>query len=151
MYFFAKKSLSEQADVDDIVQDTFLKAMKRYNQFTFKSEGELKSWLLTICRHLIIDFIRENKKVIPLQNEDIEFFDEKGIEDLIDAEITRSKDIKKIKEELKKMKPVEQEIIRLRVVEEMEFKDIAVALGVKEAAIKMRFYRSIIKLKETLL
>jgi RNA polymerase sigma-70 factor (ECF subfamily) len=66
VYFFARKSLYQQEDVDDIVQETFLKAMSNYKQFTFKSDGELKSWLLTICRHLITDQIRSKKKTISI-------------------------------------------------------------------------------------
>lgn len=81
----------------------------------------------------------------------IDPFDQKKIEDLIDAEITHEKDIEKVKNELKNLKPAEQEIIRLRITEEMEFKEIATALGTKEPVIKMRFYSGLIKLKEALL
>ena len=69
---------------------------------------------------------------------------------MMNAEITHEKDIESVKKELVKLKAEEQEIIRLRIVEEMEFKEIAVALDTKEAAVKMRFYRAIIKLKEAL-
>jgi len=150
VYFFAKKSLYQQEDVDDIVQETFLKAMNNYKQFTFKSEGELKSWLLTICRHLIADQMRSKKKTISIEQNNIELFDNSDVEDMMNAEITHEKDIESVKKELVKLKAEEQEIIRLRIVEEMEFKEIAVALDTKEAAVKMRFYRAIIKLKEAL-
>ena len=150
VYFFARKSLYQQEDVDDIVQETFLKAMKNYKQFNFKSEGELKSWLLTICRHLIADQMRSKKKTVSIEQNNIELFDNSDVEDMMDAEITHEKDIERVKRELLKLKPEEQEIIRLRIVEEMEFKEIAVALDTKEAAVKMRFYRAIIKLKEAL-
>jgi RNA polymerase sigma-70 factor (ECF subfamily) len=151
VYFFAKKSLSEQEDVDDIVQETFLKAMKAYNKFKFKSEGELKSWLLTICRHLIADMFNSKKNNLSIDQHNIELFEESDVEELLDAQITHEKDIKKVKKRLKNLKPVEQEVIRLRINEEMSFKEIAKALGAKEPAVKMRFYRAIIKLKESLL
>ena len=150
VYFFARKSLYQQEDVDDIVQETFLKAMKNYKQFNFKSEGELKSWLLTICRHLIADQMRSKKKTVSIEQNNIELFDNSDVEDMMNAEITHEKDIESVKKELVKLKAEEQEIIRLRIVEEMEFKEIAVALDTKEAAVKMRFYRAIIKLKEAL-
>lgn len=151
VYFFARKSLYQQEEVDDIVQETFLKAMKKYNQFTFKSEGELKSWLLTICRHLITDQMRVKKRTVSIEQNNIELFDTNDVEDMMDAEITHEKDIERVKKELLKLKAEEQEIIRLRIVEEMEFKEIAVALDTKDAAVKMRFYRAIIKLKEALI
>jgi len=151
VYFFAKKSLSQQDDIDDAVQETFLKAMKAYKDFKFKSDGELKSWLLIICRHVITDMFRSNRNNISIEQNNIELFDDSDVEVLLEAKITQEEDIKKVTEALKKLKPSEQEIIRLRVTEEMPFCDIATALESKEAAVKMRFYRAIVKLKESLL
>lgn len=151
VYFFARKSLSQPDDIDDVVQETFLKSMRAYDNFDFKSEGQLKSWLLTICRHVITDMFRKNKNHLSIEQDNIQLFDDSDVEDLLDAEITQEQDVKKVKQQLKKLKPVEQEIIRLRVNEEMSFGEIASALGSKEANVKMRFYRSIVKLKESLL
>ena len=151
VYFFAKKSLSQQDDIDDAVQETFLKAMKAYKDFKFKSDGELKSWLLIICRHVITDMFRSNRNNISIEQNNIELFDDSDVEVLLEAKITQEEDIKKVTEALKKLKSSEQEIIRLRVTEEMPFCDIATALESKEAAVKMRFYRAIVKLKESLL
>ncbi len=151
VYFFAKKSLSQQDDIDDAVQETFLKAMKAYKDFKFKSDGELKSWLLIICRHVITDMFRSNRNNISIEQNNIELFDDSDVEVLLEAKITQEEDIKKVTEALKKLKTSEQEIIRLRVTEEMPFCDIATALESKEPAVKMRFYRAIVKLKESLL
>jgi len=151
VYFFAKKSLSQQEDVDDAVQETFLKAMKAYENFNFKSEGQLKSWLLTICRHVITDMFRANKNHLSIEQNNIQLFDDSDVEVLLEAKITHEEDIKKVTSALKKLKPVEQEIIRLRVNEEMPFCDIATALDSKEPAVKMRFYRAVVKLKESLI
>ena len=152
VYFFAKKSLSQQDDIDDAVQETFLKAMKAYTNFKFKSEGELKSWLLIICRHVITDMFRsKNNNHLSIEQNNIELFDDSDVEVMLEAKITQEEDIKKVTAALKKLKPAEQEIIRLRVTEDMPFCDIATALDSKEAAVKMRFYRAIVKLKESLL
>lgn len=151
VYFFAKKSLSQQEDIDDAVQETFLKAMKAYKNFNFKSEGQLKSWLLTICRHVITDMFRANKNHLSIEQNNIQLFDDSDVEVLLEAKITQEEDIKKVTSALKKLKPVEQEIIRLRVNEEMSFDDIATALDSKEPAVKMRFYRAVVKLKESLI
>lgn len=151
VYFFAKKSLSQQDDIDDAVQETFLKAMKAYKDFKFKSDGELKSWLLIICRHVITDMFRSNRNNISIEQNNIELFDDSDVEVLLEAKITHEEDVKKVTSALKKLKSAEQEIIRLRINEEMTFCDIAIALDSKEPAVKMRFYRAIVKLKESLI
>ncbi|MFZ5376506.1 MAG: RNA polymerase sigma factor [Patescibacteria group bacterium] len=151
VYFFSKKYLSSQEDIDDVVQETFLKAMKAYNNFQFKTEGELKSWLLTICRHLIADMFRSNRKDLSFEDGHYDIFTDSDIEVLLEAKIDRDEDIKKVSQALKQLKPAEQEIIRLRINEEMPFSDIANSLDSKEPSVKMRFYRALIKLKESLI
>ena len=150
VYFFAKKSLSAQEDIDDAVQETFLKAMKTYDRFTFKSEGELKSWLLTICRNVITDGFRTNKGALSLEANEIDVADDDKVEKWLEEHVNHSQ-LEKINKLVKTIRPIEQELIRLRIFEEMEFNQIAIALDSKEAAVKMRYYRVIEKLKEELL
>lgn len=151
VYFFAKKSLSNQSDVDDTVQETFLKAMKTYDRFTFKSEGELKSWLLTVCRNVIIDGFRSQKNTLSIEANEIDIPDGNNAEEWLEVQMSQTQELEKIKKVLTTMKPIEQELIRLRVFEEMEFNQIAVALDSNEAAVKMRYYRAIGRLKEEIL
>lgn len=150
VYFFAKKTLLNQNDIDDAVQETFLKAMKTYDRFTFKSEGELKSWLLTICRNVIVDGFRSHKHALSLEMHDIDVPDDNNSEEWLEEQI-QSQEVEKIKNTLKILKPIEQELIRLRIFEDMEFKEIAVALDTNQGTVKMRYYRAIEKLKEELL
>ena len=90
VYFFAKKSLSAQEDIDDAVQETFLKAMKTYDRFTFKSEGELKSWLLTICRNVITDGFRTNKGALSLEANEIDVADDDKVEKWLEEQVNHS-------------------------------------------------------------
>lgn len=147
VYFFTKRSIKEQEIVDDIVQETFLKAFKTYDTFTFKSEGELKSWLLTICRNSLTDKYRGKKKMLSIETHNIEILDENDLDAWL-AQQSKESDIAKIRQTLQHMKAAEQEIVRLRIFEDMTFKEIAIALDITEATAKMRFYRTIEKLKE---
>src|SRR5215213_2687186 len=69
VYFFARR-LAKPLNVDDMVSETFLRAFKKYNIFTFNTESQLKSWLLTICRNIAINSGKK-KKMIQL-NEELE-------------------------------------------------------------------------------
>lgn len=59
------KSLSE-----DLVQDTFLAAIK--SQKNFKGDSEIKTWLFGILKNKIADYFRKGLNKIPTQNN---FFD----------------------------------------------------------------------------
>mgnify|MGYP000027919974 CR=1 FL=1 len=46
---FARSLTGDDADADDLVQDTFLTAYRQWHQFELGSE--CRAWLFTICRH----------------------------------------------------------------------------------------------------
>src|ERR1043166_1159067 len=46
---FALSLTRNEADADDLVQDTFLLAYEKWSQF--EPDTECRAWLFTICRH----------------------------------------------------------------------------------------------------
>lgn len=53
---FCKATLSNQSHVDDVVQETFIRAWRYYP--TLRAEYSAKSWLIRICRNVITDLSR---------------------------------------------------------------------------------------------
>lgn len=51
-------SLRRDADVDDILQETLLRAYRDIGQFQYKAPGSLLSWLVRIADHVIVDTAR---------------------------------------------------------------------------------------------
>jgi len=45
-------------EVDDILQETFLKAFRDFDQFKYQSPGSFMSWLARISEHVIADLAR---------------------------------------------------------------------------------------------
>jgi len=45
-------------EVDDILQETFLKAFRDFDQFTYQSPGSFMSWLARIADHVMADLAR---------------------------------------------------------------------------------------------
>ena len=52
--------LTDRADVEDLSQDTFVKAYDKLA--TFKGNSSLKTWIFQIATHLAIDFLRKRKR-----------------------------------------------------------------------------------------
>jgi RNA polymerase sigma factor (sigma-70 family) len=150
LYHFAYRWTSPGADVDDIVHESFLKAFKNYDQVRFTSDTQIKSWLLTICRNHIHN-IHRIKKMISLEEIDSESFLNESLVDLWLQQLIHEEQIDLVKKELEKMDTYEEEIVRLRIFENLSFKEIGCVLEISEPAAKMRFSRVITKLKEVLL
>jgi RNA polymerase sigma-70 factor (ECF subfamily) len=147
IYFFALRWIDKK-EVDDMVQNTFLVALKKYPKFAFHTEGELKSWLLTICRNQIIDTYRKTK-FIEFDEQQVGQVNLDEADKWLDMEVKKD-EVNNIIRELHKMRTGEQEIIKLRIFDELSFVEIGNCLDISEAAAKMCFYRAIKRLRKKL-
>lgn len=147
VYYFARRWVNNKADIDDVVQETYLKAFKHYDSFVFTSENQLKSWLLTICRNMVISSSRG--KITTIQHKAEEQIEDKenNIEQWMEEEIKKD-DLQKLDKQFGKLKDEEKDILRLRFYEELSFLEISEVLKIPEAAAKMRCYRALQKLRE---
>lgn len=67
---FARKLTTSDAFADDLVQDTFLKALNNKNKYLqYNGERNLKSWLITILKNTFINHYRKNKRTNYLEPE----------------------------------------------------------------------------------
>jgi len=60
VYRFALSLTRDEADADDIVQDTFLRAYRSWH--TYMPGSDCRRWLFTICRNV---FLRSRERVRP--------------------------------------------------------------------------------------
>jgi RNA polymerase sigma-70 factor (ECF subfamily) len=54
--------LRRDADVDDILQETLLRAYRDIEQFDYKAPGSFMSWLARIADHVIVDAARAQQR-----------------------------------------------------------------------------------------
>ncbi len=148
VYFFAHRwSTGPKAEIDDIVQETFYKALQKYDSFKFSTESGLKAWLLTICRNHIYKTGRRKKEIL-LEPEEMEQIPDGKDTDSMLEELIKKEQISIIYDFLEKRPFIERELVRLYTYEELKFKEIAIVLDCSEDAAKKRFYRIIEKMKK---
>jgi len=58
IYFKLSPRARQLAEVDDLVQETLLRAFKSIDRFSYQSPGSLLRWLSSIADHVIIDQVR---------------------------------------------------------------------------------------------
>ncbi len=80
LFSFAVLRVSDEESARDLLQDTFLSALR--NKDSYKGEISEKNWLYLILKNKIIDHYRKNSKSpnVRFENDDNEddFFDESG-------------------------------------------------------------------------
>jgi RNA polymerase sigma-70 factor (ECF subfamily) len=82
LYSYALSRLHNTASAEDVVQETFLAAIK--SQENFSGRSSTRTWLIGILKHKIVDLIRKESREQPIEEiETMEapeetFFDKKG-------------------------------------------------------------------------
>lgn len=66
---FLHKNVSNQDDVDDLMQDIFMKTYK--NLSSVSDSKKIKSWLFQVTNNAIIDFYRQKSKESGIEQEEL--------------------------------------------------------------------------------
>lgn len=72
-------------DVDDIVQDTFLTALRSIHNY--RGDAPMRAWILGIARHKVEDYYRERLRhaLVPEETADVELIENPGLDELLDS------------------------------------------------------------------
>lgn len=130
-------------DAEEITQDAFLKAFASLDSFS-GSERDFVAFVKTIAINKSIDLFRKHSREpfyeeIDYKTSDIED-DNDDFEDL---------PIEKIKEALNNLPDGYRLTITLRLIDGMEFSDIAKQMGIKESTVRSQYARGLEKLRIT--
>lgn len=142
IFKFCKFNLNDSSDAQDVCQETFVKAWKNIKKFDAERPNwSLQAFLFKIARNLIIDRSRRKK--------DLKIKEYLGLETHEDfyENIQKKENVSIVRQALAKLDEVERQIIILRFFEEMDTKEIANILGMKDGALRVRLHRTIEKLK----
>jgi RNA polymerase sigma factor (sigma-70 family) len=125
---------------EDIVQETFLKAYLKLD--TLMDAAKTKSWLTSIARCTAIDFIRKRSKRNEICIEEHEVHhsikDHRSLEDEIDVRFLKSS----IQDNIKSLPLTQQEVMALKVTEDLSDNEIATKLNLPPSTVKTRFHRA---------
>lgn len=140
------KFVANNADINDIAQDAFIKAYKAIN--SFRGESSFYTWLYRIVVNAAKTFLKSNSKhknSIDVDSPEFQSIDEQGIlasKDTPDR-IIESQELHEVI--LKAMNDLPKELreaITLREIEGMSYDDMAIALKVPVGTVRSRIFRA---------
>lgn len=130
-------------DAEEITQDAFLKTFASLDSFS-GSERDFVAFVKTIAINKSIDLFRKHSREPFYEDIDYKTSD---IED--DNDDFEDFPIEKIKEALNNLPDGYRLTITLRLIDGMEFSDIAKQMGIKESTVRSQYSRGLEKLRIT--
>ena len=145
IYRFVILKISHREEAEDLTHQVFLTAWEKLDTFEYQ-DLPLSSWLFRIARNKVIDHYRTRKSQVSIDEVPEEIL---GIteEDASDA-VTKRMNLQKVWDALKQLSEEQQEVLVLRFVEELTYKEIADVTSKTPGAARVLQHRAIKRLKE---
>lgn len=138
-------SLGEREEVEELVQDTFVRAFQALD--SFRGDCAFRTWLFTIERRLLVDRRRAGKRSrLKVAVSDGDIATEFDALDLMVADETAGA----ITQVVARLTPMQREVFTLRVVEGLSYKEIADLVGTTEGAARVHYHHALRTVKEHL-
>jgi RNA polymerase sigma-70 factor, ECF subfamily len=141
LYGLDRSLVGSDADAEDVVQETLIGAYKQLPKFEGRSS--LKTWLSRICV-LQVSKVYRSRGVRKMGS-----LDAGGEEPSILSKAQHSDRQADIETMLKTLSPEHREVLMLRELQGLSYKEIADALGVPQGTVESRLFRARQQLKES--
>lgn len=123
-------------DAEDIVQDTFLMALRKINQY--KSETKFSAWMYRIARNISYNFIKKRKKILLVDCSDMTTM----LEDRNATLMFENNLQNRMNEIFQRMTFQEKNIMVLRIYEEKAYEEIAYIMKISQSACRKKYERA---------
>src|SRR5213083_2463203 len=129
------------ADVDDLVQETFIRAFRSVDRF--RGQCQFRTWLLTIGGNVLKDAGRRagREKVVPLDDA-LRDRDGDPHEQAVAGEAAD-----RLREALLRLPRMQREVFLLRAQQGLAYEEIAAALDTSAGAARVHYHHAVRRLK----
>jgi len=138
-------SSGERSEVDELVQDTFVRAFHSLDGF--RGDSSFRTWLFTIERRLLLDRRRAEKR--RRDRTEIQEDDAATAYDALDS-VVADETQQRLRDAMERLSPTQREVFGLRVGEGLSYKEIAEAVGTTEGAARVHYHNAMRAVKEFL-
>jgi len=134
MFGAAIRILKSREEAEDVVQDCFIKGFQKMHQLN--EDANLGAWLKRIVINKSLDVVRNNKKIIWVE-ETLILEKEVEEEDKIENDVS----IEFIKNCINKLKEKYSIILTLYLIEDYNHREIGELLSIKESTVRNQYKR----------
>lgn len=141
LYKYLLGKTGNVAEAEDLTSQTFLSALE--NLSGYREQGNFRAWLFCLAHNKWVDFYRKRKRLLFARDNSAG-----GSEVDFLAEVIQGEKSQVLAVLVRKLDSSEIELIRLRLVTGLGFREIAEIQGKSESAVKKAYYRLIERMKK---
>ncbi|MGD8538585.1 MAG: sigma-70 family RNA polymerase sigma factor [Candidatus Aminicenantes bacterium] len=141
LFHFLRHRLSTNQDIEDLIQDTFLKAYRNIDRYN--PEFKFSTWLYTVAMRLAISHYRANK---PKDLSSIPNHEPLDPEEIV----TRKDQSQKMWIIARSLHNKQYEVLWLRYMEDMAVKEIALVMNKTQVQVRVLLHRARLNLGKKL-
>lgn len=142
LFIYAFSICKDYHLTEEVVSETFFRAFITIDN----KENSIKYWLLHVCKNIIIDYYRKNKKVSNIDNE----IQELKFEDNSFQKIIQEEEKRELFNAILKLSDIYKEVIIMFYFMSLTTKEISKSLNISEGAVRNILYRGRLKLGKIL-
>jgi RNA polymerase sigma factor (sigma-70 family) len=144
-YNLARWLLRSEQDAQDVVHDAFLRAHRYFASFD-GSDG--RAWLLGIVRNACFSLLKTTKRQHIAPNEELDL--QTSAKTSPEGRMMLEEDLQALRDCIEALPPEYREVLVLRELEELSYKDIATAAALALGTVMSRLNRARIRLENCL-
>jgi RNA polymerase sigma-70 factor (ECF subfamily) len=138
-------SAGEREEIEELVQDTFVRAFGSLH--AFRGDSSFRTWLFTIERRLMLDRRRAEQRQCGLVP--IEASDARTAYDALDGMVAQET-ATRVRIALNGLSPMQRDVFAMRVEQGLSYREIATILETSEGAARVHYHNAIRAVKEFL-
>ncbi len=132
-------------DIDELVQDTFVRAFNSLE--SFRADSSLRTWLFTILKRLMLDRQRAERRA----RNKVELEEDHAVQEFnaLDGMVA-DEALDRVRQAVARLSPLQREVFTLRVTEGLPYLEIARIVESTEGACRVHYHNAMRAIKEFL-
>lgn len=145
LLYYATRILENQADAEDIVEDSFIKVWEKHT--TFSNPKVIKAYLYTTVKNTCINFLRREQRM-QQREQDLSRHGENDYENFVLHEMIRAEVIREIHANIESLPGACRRVFKMLYIQGKSVREIAEELQVSVSTIKSQRAKGLILLRK---
>jgi RNA polymerase sigma-70 factor (ECF subfamily) len=143
VYGYVATRLGSRSDAEDVVADTFVRALDALPRFEYRGPGSFAAWLFRIAHNRVLTESAKHRHLADLDPDAVTGRRASLVDQSPEATLEQAEDAQLIRRLIQSLSPRRQEVVTLRFFGGLRNREIAQVLGLDERTVASHLCRAL--------